>query len=52
MNRSLLLIALLTCTSAMADSASQVTSTSTIQNSGAGYTGNLNINQAAGDQQQ
>ncbi len=52
MNRSLLLIALLTCTSAMADSASQVTSTSTIQNSGAGYTGNLTINQAAGDQQQ
>lgn len=52
MNRSLLLIALLTCTSAMADSASQVTSTSTIQSSGVGYSGNLNINQAAGDQQQ
>lgn len=52
MNRSLLLIALLTCTSAMADSASQVSSTSTIQSSGVGYSGNLNINQAAGDQQQ
>ena len=52
MNRSLLFIALFTCTAAMADSASQVTDTSTIHNSGAGYTGNFNLNQAAGDQQQ
>ncbi|BCQ62254.1 hypothetical protein PBOI14_40040 [Pseudomonas sp. Boi14] len=36
----------------MADSASPVTDTSNIQNSGAGYTGNFNVNQAAGDQQQ
>ena len=52
MSRSLLFLALLTCTGAMADSASPVTDTSNIENSGAGYTGNFNVNQAAGDQQQ
>lgn len=52
MKLSLLLLALLACSSAMADSAGPVTDTSTIVNSGAGYTGGLNLNQAAGDQQQ
>ncbi|MCK9813720.1 adhesin [Pseudomonas chlororaphis] len=52
MKPSLLLLALLACSSAMADSAGPVTDTSTIVNSGAGYTGGLNLNQAAGDQQQ
>ncbi|MCU7646707.1 adhesin [Pseudomonas piscis] len=52
MKLSLILLALLGCTSAMADSGSQVQDTAIIGNSGAGYKGNLNINQAAGDQQQ
>ncbi|MQA54097.1 adhesin [Pseudomonas piscis] len=52
MKLSLILLALLGCTSAMADNASQVQDTAIISNSGAGYKGNLNINQAAGDQQQ
>ncbi|MFJ7141608.1 adhesin [Pseudomonas protegens] len=52
MNRSVLLLALLACSGAMADSANQVAATSSIQNSGTGYTGNFNVNQAAGDQQQ
>ncbi len=52
MKPSLLFLALLACTSAMADSATQVQDTATLINSGSGYTGNLNVNQAAGDQQQ
>lgn len=52
MKRSLILLALLGCTSAMADSGAPVQDTATLSNSGARYTGNLNINQAAGDQQQ
>ena len=52
MNRSLLLLALLGCTWAMADSAVPVVNNATLQNSGAQYNGNLTINQAAGDQQQ
>lgn len=50
MNRTLLLLALLGCTSAMADSAS--VNKANIQDSGAQYRGNFNVNQAAGDQMQ
>jgi len=52
MNRSLLFLALLGCTSAMADPGVQAVDNATIQNSGSQYTGNFNVNQAAGDQQQ
>lgn len=52
MKHSLLFLGLLACTSAMADNASQVQDTATLVNSGSSYNGNLNINQAAGDQQQ
>ncbi|NBF02042.1 adhesin [Pseudomonas sp. Fl5BN2] len=52
MRHSLILLALLGCASAMADSGGQTQDTATLSNSGAGYTGNFNINQAAGDQQQ
>ncbi|WP_347905947.1 adhesin [Pseudomonas purpurea] len=52
MNRSLLFIALLGCTCAMADSAVNVVNNATLDNSGAQYKGNMMINQAAGDQQQ
>ncbi|MDR6162116.1 adhesin [Pseudomonas fluorescens] len=50
MNRTLLLLALLGCTSAMADPAS--VNQANIQSSGAQYRGNFNVNQAAGDQMQ
>ncbi|MGE1173171.1 adhesin [Pseudomonas sp. BW7P1] len=50
MNRSLLLLALLGCTSAMADPSA--VDSANIQNSGVQYNGNFNVNQAAGDQQQ
>ncbi|WP_207864402.1 MULTISPECIES: adhesin [Pseudomonas] len=50
MNRSLLLLALLGCTSVMADPGA--VDSANIQNSGAQYNGNFNVNQAAGDQQQ
>ena len=46
MKRSLLILALLGSTCAMADN------TAVITNSGQAYNGNLMINQAAGDQQQ
>ncbi|MGZ0701628.1 adhesin [Pseudomonas piscis] len=52
MKSSLILLALLGCASAMADGGSQVQDTATLSNSGSSYKGNLNINQAAGDQQQ
>ncbi|OPA84999.1 adhesin [Pseudomonas fluorescens] len=48
MNRSLLLLAALSCTTAMADS----NNSSTIDNTGKQYNGVVLINQAAGDQQQ
>lgn len=44
MNRTLLLLALLGCTSAMADSAS--VNKANIQDSGAQYRGNFNVNQS------
>ncbi|MFJ2710717.1 MULTISPECIES: adhesin [unclassified Pseudomonas] len=50
MNRTLILLALLGCSSAMADPSAL--DNANIQNSGVQYNGNLNINQAAGDQQQ
>ncbi|MDD0972057.1 MULTISPECIES: adhesin [Pseudomonas] len=50
MNRSLLLIALFGCASAMADPSS--VDNANIQNSGIQYHGNFNVNQAAGDQMQ
>ena len=52
MNRSLLLLALLGCTSVMADSGVSSMNNASIQNSGTQYRGNFSINQAAGDQQQ
>ncbi|MGB3127871.1 MAG: adhesin [Pseudomonas sp.] len=48
MNRSLMLLAALSCTTAMADS----NNNATIDNSGKQYNGVVLINQAAGDQQQ
>ncbi|WP_159811363.1 adhesin [Pseudomonas sp. 18058] len=48
MNRTLLILALLSCTSAMADSSNNAD----IQNTGIQYKGNYNVNQAAGDQMQ
>lgn len=50
MNRSLLLLALFGCASAMADPGS--VNNADIQNSGMQYRGNFNVNQAAGDQMQ
>ena len=50
MNRTLLLLALLGCTSAMADPSS--VNSANIQDSGMQYRGNFNVNQAAGDQMQ
>ncbi|AZD08385.1 Fap amyloid fibril minor component [Pseudomonas chlororaphis] len=52
MTRTLLWLALLGCASAMADPGIQAVDTATIDNSGARYNGNFNVNQAAGDQQQ
>jgi len=50
MNRTLLIIAMLCSTSTFAGS--PVVDTATIDNSGASYSGNVGVNQAAGDQQQ
>ncbi|ANI54546.1 MULTISPECIES: hypothetical protein [Pseudomonas] len=50
MNRSLLLLALLGCSSVMADPSA--VNNANIQDSGAQYRGNFNVNQAAGDQMQ
>lgn len=50
MNRTLLLLALLGCTNAMADPNS--VNNANIQDSGMQYRGNFNVNQAAGDQMQ
>lgn len=52
MNRALLFLALLGCTSAMADSSVSTVNSARIQDSGAQYKGNFNVNQASGDQQQ
>ncbi|MGO4004009.1 MULTISPECIES: hypothetical protein [Pseudomonas] len=52
MNRTLIFLALLSSTSAMADSAVNTVNNATLDNSGANYKGNLMMNQAAGDQQQ
>lgn len=52
MCRSLLLLALLGCTSVMADSGVSSVNNATLQDSGTQYRGNFNVNQAAGDQQQ
>ncbi|VVO72457.1 adhesin [Pseudomonas fluorescens] len=52
MNRNLLLLALLGCASAMADSSVKSLNNADIQDSGTQYRGNFNVNQAAGDQQQ
>jgi hypothetical protein len=52
MNRSFLFLALLGCTSVMADSSVGVVNNANIDNSGTDYKGNFNVNQAAGDQQQ
>jgi hypothetical protein len=51
MNRSLLLLALMGCTSAMAAGPGSVNDAS-IQDSGTQYRGNFNVNQASGDQMQ
>ncbi|MCL9800138.1 adhesin [Pseudomonas sp. AKS31] len=51
MNRSFLLLALLGCTTAMADDPASVNNAN-LQDSGAQYRGNFNVNQAAGDQMQ
>ncbi|MCF4997884.1 adhesin [Pseudomonas syringae] len=50
MTRSLLLLALIGCSSAMAGPIA--VDNANIQNSGADYRGNFNVNQAAGDQMQ
>ena len=52
MTRSLIVLALLGCTSAMADSGVRVVNNADIHNSGTQYKGNFNVNHAAGDQQQ
>jgi hypothetical protein len=52
MNRALLLLALFSCTSAMADPGVKTINNADIQDSGTQYRGNFNVNQAAGDQQQ
>ncbi|MFJ2535935.1 MULTISPECIES: adhesin [unclassified Pseudomonas] len=51
MNRSLLLLAFIGCTSAMAADPGSVNNAN-IQDSGVQYRGNFNVNQAAGDQMQ
>ncbi|WP_460064493.1 adhesin [Pseudomonas sp. S2_H08] len=51
MNRSLLLLALLGCTTVMAADPSSMNKAN-IQDSGVQYRGNFNVNQAAGDQMQ
>ena len=51
MNRSLLLLALFGCASAMAADPSSVNNAN-IQDTGIQYRGNYNVNQAAGDQMQ
>ncbi|MDT3314970.1 adhesin [Pseudomonas sp. rhizo66] len=51
MNRSFLLLALLGCTTAMAADPASVNNAN-LQDSGAQYRGNFNVNQAAGDQMQ
>jgi hypothetical protein len=52
MNRSILFLALLACTSVMADSNVRTINKADIQDSGVQYKGNFNVNEAAGDQQQ
>jgi len=52
MNRTLIFLALLGSTAAMADSGVNTVNNATLDNSGANYKGNLMMNQAAGDQQQ
>lgn len=52
MNRSLLVLALFSCASAWADSSTPVIDSAVIDNSGQQYSGNLSVNQAAGDLQQ
>ncbi|AKA24594.1 hypothetical protein [Pseudomonas chlororaphis] len=52
MNRTLLWLALAGCTSAMADPGLRTQDSASIDNAGARYHGNFNLNQAAGDQQQ
>jgi len=52
MKRSFIFIALLGCTSVMADPGVSTVNTATIQDAGTQYKGNFNVNQAAGDQQQ
>ena len=52
MKHTLIFIALLGSTCAMADSAVNVVNNATLSNSGANYKGNMMMNQAAGDQQQ
>ena len=51
MNRTLLLLALFGCASAMAADPSSVNNAN-IQDTGVQYHGNFNVNQAAGDQMQ
>ena len=52
MTRSLIFLALLASTSAMADSGVATVNNANIQDAGVQYKGNFNVNQAAGDQQQ
>jgi hypothetical protein len=52
MTRSLIFLALLGCSSAMADSNVSTVNSARIQDSGTRYKGNFSVNQAAGDQQQ
>ena len=52
MNRTLIFLALLGSTAAMADSGVNTVNNANLDNSGANYKGNMMMNQAAGDQQQ
>ncbi|MDL5592342.1 adhesin [Pseudomonas kribbensis] len=52
MKFSLIFVALLTSTSAMADSNVPVVNSASIDSTGAQYSGNMGVNQAAGDQSQ
>ncbi|AJO78493.1 hypothetical protein [Pseudomonas sp. MRSN 12121] len=52
MNRTLLWLALAGCTSVMADPGLRTQDSAALDNVGARYHGNFNLNQAAGDQQQ
>lgn len=52
MSRYLLLFALFSCTGVLADSGVSSVNNATLQDSGAQYRGNFNVNHAAGDQQQ